>query len=136
MPLKWGAAENLSWKLPLPDRSGSTPIVWGERIFLNVAEGDQLFLWCVDRTKGTLAWKRPLGGGNQRQRKHNMSSPSPVTDGKSVFLSGTGVLKGFDVEGASCGARIRRITAVGLTWGYASSPLLLETRSTCKSCTA
>jgi outer membrane protein assembly factor BamB len=129
LPLKWSATENLSWRLPLPDRSGSTPIVWGERIFLNVAEGDQLFLWCVDRTKGTLAWKRPLGGGNQRQRKHNMSSPSPVTDGKSVYvLTGTGVLKGFDFEGRELWARDiqKDYGQFGLMWGYASSPLLHE----------
>jgi outer membrane protein assembly factor BamB len=129
LPLKWSATENLSWKLPLPDRSGSTPIVWGERIFLNVAEGDNLFLWCVDRTKGTLAWKKPLGSGNHRQRKQNMSSPSPVTDGKSVYvMTGTGILKGFDFEGRELWARDiqKDYGAFGLQWGYASSPLLHE----------
>ena len=129
LPLKWSATENLSWKLPLPDRSGSTPIVWGERVFLNVAEGDSLFLWCVDRNKGALAWKRLLGGGNHRERKQNMSSPSPVTDGKSVYvMTGTGVLKGFDFEGRELWARDiqKDYGAFGLQWGYASSPLLHE----------
>ncbi|HEX8137409.1 MAG TPA: PQQ-binding-like beta-propeller repeat protein, partial [Pyrinomonadaceae bacterium] len=106
LPLKWSAQENVAWKLPLPDRSGSTPIVWGERIFLNVAEGDNLFLWCVERGKGTLAWKKLLGGGNHRQRKQNMSSPSPVTDGKSVYvMTGTGILKGFDFDGKELWSR-------------------------------
>jgi outer membrane protein assembly factor BamB len=129
LPLKWSATENLSWKLPLPDRSGSTPIVWGERIFLNVAEGDELFLWCVERNKGTLVWKKLLGGGNHRERKQNMSSPSPVTDGKSVYvMTGTGVLKGFDFEGRELWARDiqKDYGAFGLQWGYASSPLLHE----------
>ena len=129
LPVKWSAAENVAWKLALPDRSGSTPIVWGERVFLNVAEGDDLSLWCVDRSKGAVLWKRKLGGGNTMMRKHNMASPSPVTDGKSVWvMTGTGVLKGFDFEGRELWARDiqKDYGAFGLKWGYASSPLLYE----------
>lgn len=129
LPLKWTPVENVAWKLAMPDRSGSTPIVWGERVFLNVAEGDALSLWCVDRAKGTVLWKRALGSGNTRMRKHNMSSPSPVTDGKSVWvMTGTGVLRGFDFEGRELWARDlqKDYGAFGLNWGYASSPLLHE----------
>ena len=52
LPVKWTTTENIAWKLPIPAWSGSTPIVWGDRIFLNVAENGSLFLWAVDRTKG------------------------------------------------------------------------------------
>ena len=52
LPVKWGPDENVSWKLPMPSRSGSTPIVWNDVVVLNVAlqekEGD-LELWAVDR---------------------------------------------------------------------------------------
>jgi len=129
LPLKWSAQENVAWKLPLPGLSGSTPIVWGDKLFLNVAEGDDLFLWCVDRTRGTLAWKKTLGGGNHKERKHNMSSPSPVTDGKSVYvMTGTGILKGFDFQGKELWMRDiqKDYGQFGLMWGYASSPLLFE----------
>ena len=129
LPERWGAAENVAWKLPLPGLSGSTPIVWGERIFLNVGEGDALSLWCVDRAKGEVVWKKPLGSGNVRMRKHNMSSPSPVTDGKSVWvMTGTGVLKAFDFAGKELWSRDiqKEYGAFGLNWGYASSPLLFE----------
>src|SRR5262245_57457370 len=44
-PLKWTATQNIHWKLALPGRSGSTPIVWGDRIFLNVTERDRIELW-------------------------------------------------------------------------------------------
>ncbi|HWS88304.1 MAG TPA: PQQ-binding-like beta-propeller repeat protein [Pyrinomonadaceae bacterium] len=129
LPVKWTASENVAWKLAMPDRSGSTPIVWGERVFLNVAEKEDLSLWCVDRSKGAVLWKRKLGGGNMMMRKHNMASPSPVTDGKSVWvMTGTGVLKGFDFEGRELWARDiqKDYGAFGLKWGYASSPLLYE----------
>ena len=129
LPAKWSATENVAWKLAMPDRSGSTPIVWGSRVFLNVAEGDDLSLWCVDRAKGTVLWKRALGGGNVKMRKHNMSSPSPVTDGRAVWvMTGTGVLKSFDFEGRELWTRDiqKDYGEFGLQWGYASSPLLHE----------
>src|SRR5215510_4982144 len=129
LPLKWTTQDSVAWKLALPDRSGSTPIVWGDRIFLNVAEGDALELWCVDRKDGNVRWKRPLGGGNVVMRKQNMSSPSPVTDGTRVWvMTGTGVLKAFDFEGKEAWARDiqKDYGAFGLNWGYASSPLLYD----------
>ncbi|MCA1636568.1 MAG: PQQ-like beta-propeller repeat protein, partial [Acidobacteria bacterium] len=129
LPERWSASENVAWKLALPGLSGSTPIVWGERVFLNVGEGDKLFLWCVERTKGALAWKKLLGSGNVKMRKHNMSSPSPVTDGKSVWvMTGTGVLKAFDFAGRELWARDlqKDYGEFGLNWGYASSPLLFD----------
>ena len=127
LPLRWTSEENIAWKLALPGLSGSTPIVWRDRVFLNVAEGDDLYLWCVDRTKGALVWKKLLGSGNVKMRKQNMSSPSPVTDGKNVYvMTGTGVLKGFDFSGKELWSRDlqREYGAFGLNWGYASSPLL------------
>ena len=129
LPLKWSAEENVTWKLALPSWSGSTPIIWGDKIFLNIADGDDLYLWCVDRAKGTPIWKKRLGGGNTKMRKQNMSSPSPVTDGKSVYvMTGTGVLKGFDFTGNEQWSRDiqKDYGQFGLNWGYASSPLLFE----------
>jgi outer membrane protein assembly factor BamB len=127
LPLRWTATENVAWKRPLPARSGSTPIVSGNRIFLNVAEGDAIWLWALDRATGAIAWKRPLGGGNTTMRKHNMSSPSPVTDGKTVYvMTGTGILKAFDFQGGEPWSRDiqKDYGRFGLNWGYASSPLL------------
>jgi outer membrane protein assembly factor BamB len=127
LPIKWTAQSNVAWKLPLPEWSGATPIVWGDSIFLNVAQGSTLSLWCVDRRGPTVLWKAPLGGGNHKERKQNMSSPSPVTDGTRVYaMTGTGVLKGFDFKGKELWARDiqREYGRFGLQWGYASSPLL------------
>jgi len=130
LPLKWTADSNIAWKLPLPEWSGATPIVWDNYIFLNVAQDSSLSLWCVDRRGPTVLWKAPLGNGNHQEQKQNMSSPSPVTDGSHVYaMTGTGILKGFDFKGQELWARDiqRDYGRFGLSWGYASSPLLHET---------
>ena len=122
--------QNVAWKLPLPAYSGSTPIIWGNTIFLNMATASNtgaLELWAIDRTNQTVLWKRPIADGNHMERKQNMSSPSPVTDGRTVWvMTGVGVLKAFDFGGKELWSR--NIQAdygkFGLNWGYASSPLL------------
>jgi outer membrane protein assembly factor BamB len=129
LPVRWSTTENVTWKLAMPERSGSTPIVWGDHVFLNVGEGSSLALWAVDRTSGAVRWKRPLGNGNRRMMKQQMSSPSPVTDGRSVWvMTGTGVLKAFDFSGKELWSRDIQTDygRFGLQWGYASSPLLFE----------
>ena len=131
LPVTWSATENVAWSLALPAYSGSTPIIWGETVFLNMATatgtGD-LELWAVDRNKREPIWKRPIAGGNQIARKQNMSSPSPVTDGRHVWvMTGVGVLKAFDMAGKEIwGRNIQQdYGRFGLNWGYASSPLLV-----------
>lgn len=129
LPLKWSPTENIAWKIALPQWSGATPVIWGDTIFLNVAESDgsTLSLWALRRTSGEVLWKKHLSGGNNKQRKQNMSSPSPVTDGTTVWvITGTGVLKAFDFKGSELWARDiqRDYGRFGLNWGYASSPLL------------
>jgi outer membrane protein assembly factor BamB len=129
LPTKWSTTENIAWKLATPDFSGSTPIVWGDHVFLNIGGGSDLSLWAIDRTKGAVRWKRPLGSGNRRMMKQNLSSPSPVTDGSLVWvMTGTGVLKAFDFEGKEIWSRNiqQDYGRFGLQWGYASSPLLFE----------
>ncbi|MBO0799002.1 MAG: pyrrolo-quinoline quinone, partial [Blastocatellia bacterium] len=101
LPVKWSTEENITWKHELPSWSGSTPIVWGDYIFLNTSGSTQsrhsvagdLNLLCLNRNNGGLLWKKPLGNGDVVRQKQNMSSPSPVTDGKRVWvLTGTGIL--------------------------------------------
>ena len=118
----------------MPAWSGSTPIVWGDRVFLNVADdlqdrgGDQpASVVRRSRRRGTVLWQRPLGGGNHQERKQNMSTPSPVTDGTRVWvMTGTGILKAFDFAGKELWMRDiqKDYGRFGLNWGYGSSPLL------------
>jgi outer membrane protein assembly factor BamB len=127
LPSSWSKEENVLWKLKMPALSGSTPIVWGDRIFLNVADGKDLHLWALERTTGTVLWKGFLDDRNKKINKQNMSSPSPVTDGASVWvMTGTGVLKRFDFAGNELWARNIQddYGKFGQMYGYGSSPLL------------
>lgn len=131
LPAAWSAGENIDWKLSMPAWTGSTPIVWEDSIFLNVSVdgSSDIELWRVNRQDGSVAWKRYLSSGDHRERKQNMSSPSPVTDGEHVWvMTGTGILKAFDFEGDEIWARDipDDYWSFGLNWGYASSPLLHE----------
>ena len=77
LPISWTNTENVAWKLAMPAWTGATPIISGEHVFLNVADGDAIQLWAVDRNTGQTLWQRPLSGGNVKRRKQNMSSPRP-----------------------------------------------------------
>lgn len=127
LPLEWSATESVAWKVPLPGVSGSTPIVWDNRVFLNVADGARISLWAIDRSGGEVLWSRPLDDRNEPRRKGNLSSPSPVTDGTSIWtMTGTGVLKAFDFSGKELWSRDLQSDygTFGILHGYSSSPLL------------
>lgn len=132
-PLKWSASEGITWKVPMPNLSGSTPIIWRDTIFLSVADGmsesDALHILALNRADGSERWKRPMGTTNRKVRKGDMTSPSPVTDGRTVWLlTGTGVVKAFDFKGTELWARDlqKDYGTFGLNHGYGSSPLLHE----------
>lgn len=103
VPVKFGKDENLAWRLELPQRAGSTPVVWDDRIFLTspAADDNTLVLMCVS-TAGKILWSKEMGTGNRpvRVTEGNMASPSPATDGKHVWaFFGTGVLGCYDFSG-------------------------------------
>jgi outer membrane protein assembly factor BamB len=98
---EWSDTKNIVWKLKLPGRGGSTPAVWGERIFLTSADGNDVVLLCVS-TKGKELWKRKLGADTliRMRDEGNGASASPSTDGKHVYaFTGAGDLACFDFEG-------------------------------------
>ncbi len=129
VPLAWGPEKNVLWKVALPGVSGSTPIVSGERVFVQVSNGDRIELWSVARSTGEVAWRRELDGGNEKKRKGDLSSPSPVAAGGRVWtVTGTGVVKAFDLEGRELWSRALQADygKFGILHGYASSPLLVD----------
>ena len=101
LPTTWSETKNIAWKLPLPGKGSSTPIIWGERIFLTAADVGDLVLLCIS-TEGKVLWKRKLAAENSKKknREGNQASSSPCTDGKHVLAYvGTGDVACFDFEG-------------------------------------
>jgi outer membrane protein assembly factor BamB len=160
----WSATENIAWKVEMPAWSGSTPTVWGDKIFLNTPSkeeakpaepaaepaakdgkrkragasrglgmsgpgGQEILLLCLDRATGKELWRKQYDRGNEIKMKQNMSSPTPVTDGKNVWVvSGNGKVACFDVNGNEKWTfeMPKHYGALGVQFGYGSSPLLLD----------
>ncbi|MBI2803986.1 MAG: PQQ-like beta-propeller repeat protein [Planctomycetes bacterium] len=102
LPTSFGVDKNLAWKLTLPGRGSSTPIIWGDRIYLTGPDKGELQLWCIS-TAGKLLWQRPISSvirKDVRNGEGNEASPTPSTDGKNVFTYvGTGEMAAFDMDG-------------------------------------
>jgi outer membrane protein assembly factor BamB len=91
--------------------------------------GSKLLLLCLSRKDGKNIWQREVDEGNQLFRKQNMTSPSPVTDGKHVWVvTGTTTVTAYDMAGAKLWSHNLRkdYGNLRLNWGYASSPLLID----------
>jgi outer membrane protein assembly factor BamB len=129
LPTRWSENQNVAWKVPLPGQGGSTPIVWGERIFLTSADaGDDLVLLCIS-TKGEELWKCKLGHAVVRARgdEGNGASASPSTDGKHVWaFVGSGDLACFDLDGKQVWAfnTQERFGRFRIQFGMHSTPVL------------
>ncbi len=90
LPIEIGPRKNLAWKIELPGRGPSSPIVVGDRVFVTSSGGpkeDQLFISCYATKDGALIWQRRfLATG--RCFCHPLSAnaaPTPCTDGESIF---------------------------------------------------
>jgi outer membrane protein assembly factor BamB len=122
--------DDLAWSTPLPGRSGATPVVWGDSIFLpSPDEEKNLLLFCVDRPTGQVRWQRQVGIGDRAIGKNNMASCSAVTDGTRVIaLFGTSDLAAFDFSGAPVWqVRLKEeFGAFAHMFLYGASPLLWD----------
>lgn len=104
VPVQWSRNQNVAWRLALPGPAGSTPVIWGDRIFLTSSDKADLLLICVG-TDGKELWRRKIATGNHTvglggSAEGNLASPSPSTDGKHVWVFfGTGDLACVDFDG-------------------------------------
>ena len=103
-PDTWSATENVVWKKPVPGRGNSSPIVWGDRIFLTSAYdgGRRVSLIAFRRTDGTQLWEAfaPDGRTGRAHYKNGHASATPSTDGTLVYASfGSRGLAAFDFNG-------------------------------------
>jgi len=114
LPVKWSASldENIAWRTTLPETGQSTPVVWGDRVFLTTMKpveadatvGSDTVAYCLSATDGKILWERPIAGGCMTKLSgpfSDASSPPAMTDGTHVwFLNPTGRMVCFDFEGS------------------------------------
>jgi outer membrane protein assembly factor BamB len=127
-PVEWNgeSGKNVLWKTTIPGLGHSSPIIWGDKIFVTSAvpesgesalkvglygdiapvkdEGAQKFnVYCIDRKSGKILWERTAASGIPKIKRHPKSthaSPTPATDGKRLIVSfGSEGLFAYDLNG-------------------------------------
>ena len=124
---EWSATQNVRWRAALPEPGNSTPIVWGNRIFLTQALKQQgrRTLMCFDRAGGKLLWQSGVTYTDPEptHATNPYASASPVTDGRMVVAwFGSAGLLAYDFNGKELWRR--ELGKQHHTWGYASSPVM------------
>jgi outer membrane protein assembly factor BamB len=90
VPLQFGAKENLIWKVELPGKGNSSPVVWGKDLFVHTTsiDGKSRSLVCVDIADGRIRWQRSIGAAPAKIRADSsFASSTPATDGTAVYVS-------------------------------------------------
>ena len=92
LPVEWGEDKNIAWKLPLDGKAWSSPVVWGDRIWVTNAneKGTKLSVVCVDRKSGRKLYDKELHEVAEPQFCHafnSYASPTPVLEDGLVYLT-------------------------------------------------
>ena len=152
LPDRWSATDNVEWKTDLPGRGWSSPIVWGNRVFLTtvvnlgeseepkkglyfggnrLAPPDSIHQWkvlCLDLETGRIVWERQVHEGKPASSihlKNSFASETPVTDGERVYaLFGNVGLFCFDLDGNPVWEKTIKSRRTRFGWGTAASPVL------------
>lgn len=155
LPEKWSATENVAWKTDIAGIGWSSPIVWGNRIFLTsvVNAGDteppkkglyfggerpippaehRWMVYAVDFRTGKVMWEREVHKGIpkfSRHLKNSFASETPVTDGERVYAYfGNVGLYVFDMKGALLWKQLFEPKKTRFGWGTAASPVVHKDR--------
>jgi outer membrane protein assembly factor BamB len=153
LPQKWSENEGVMWKTPIPGAGHSSPIVWGDRVFVTTGlpedpnvetfrggvfmGGDRskpdaseyaYRVICLNADNGDILWSQAVVRQTPKTRRHTKNtyaSETPVTDGKVVFASfGSSGLYALDFEGAVLWQRDLGLLRGRTGWGTSSSPIL------------
>ncbi len=87
LPSEFNSTKNLVWKTTVPF-ARSSPVVTSDRLFITASEGDKLITLALDRKTGKVVWRRDVPRARQMTiyKANDGASPSPVSDGKNVFV--------------------------------------------------
>ena len=140
-PIEWDDEKNIVWKTPLPGRGASSPILFGDRVFLTAYTGYgvneepgkksdlRLHVLCLNGSTGALLWDRSIRASDgtqdygKRVADHGYATSTPVTDGQFVYAYfGVSGLVAFDMNGTLQWQQHTGTKTAG--FGSASSPVL------------
>ena len=156
LPDRWSATENVAWKTDLAGRGWSSPVVWGDKIFLTTCEStgeveeakkglyfggdraepsDATHRWkvlCLDLESGSIRWEKIVHEGKPKQPIHvkgSYAAETPVVDGDRLWcLFGNVGLFCLDHDGNQQWRRELPSHAMRNGWGTAASPALHDGR--------
>jgi outer membrane protein assembly factor BamB len=91
IPIRWSKTQNVHWRVPIPGRGYSSPVIWGDRIFLTTCleKEQKRLLLCLDRRDGRVIWQKHVLSA-KLEPKHPLNSyasSTPATDGKYVWVT-------------------------------------------------
>jgi outer membrane protein assembly factor BamB len=132
VPLNWSATSNVLWKTALNGQGHSSPIVWGNHLFLTTAVTDteERVLLCLDRKSGQILWQQtvlrvPL---EAKAAENSFASATPTTDGKQVYVTFLDakdvVVAAYDFSGKQ--AWVSRPGQFYSQHGFSHSPTLFD----------
>ena len=140
LPVTWSATENVKWKVPLPDQGNSTPVIWGDKVFITQAtdkttwppkggnggpaSAETRMLLCLSRSDGKELWRAavPYKELEGTHPTNPFCSASPATDGKVVVVShGSAGVFCYDLDGKELWRR--DLGKCEHIWGNAASPV-------------
>lgn len=147
VPLTWSDSENLLWRVALPGPGASSPIVWGDRVYLTcwtgygtAEQGSDIakltrHLLCYSLTDGKLLWQADVPATLPEDpyegflTEHGYATHTPVTDGERlyVFFGKSGALA-FSMEGKKLWQTPLGSSSSPKRWGSAGSPILHDGR--------
>ena len=98
-PTEWSSTKNVKWKVEIPGQGSSSPVIWGNQVFVTTAVGAdgknkggipalEYKLLCYDRSNGKLLWDKTAIKAKPHQGTHatnGFASASPCTDGEHVY---------------------------------------------------
>ena len=123
------SGKGILWKADVPLPGSGSPIVFGDKVFVSGASGNQGAIFCFDGKSGKLLWKGAVtlkGKPDLFEEETTTFAPStPVTDGKRVFsVFATGAIAAFKLDGTA--AWKADLGLPEISYAYASSPALYK----------
>ncbi len=104
LPVEWSVEDNIAWKTEIPGNGWSSPIVWGDRIFLTSATDDdkKCHVIALDGKSGDILWDTVVFEQEPKHKhgKNSRATPTPCADGKFVYaVFGSGGFAAVDFDG-------------------------------------